>query len=203
MRIGARRKSQANQVSADGEGALVKTTRAATTADTATTASEEDVFARLVSEEVTRTQSSEIQTKFQELVDKQLRIRTRADGSVNMEKVMKGALKWASNEKQALMTRDDAEKIYSRTFDAAQLDSNTEVLDDSSVSGATMNRDAAFEKARVKLEKLVSGETETPVRNLNELVTSSILSMKKTDSSNEETSDSIEDILLSNSYFQI
>lgn len=170
------------------------------TREAATTASEEDVFAQLVNDEVTRTQSSTVQTSFQELVAKQLKIRTREDGSVNMEKVMKGALKWASSQKQNLISSEDADKIYSRTFCAAQLDSNTEALDDSSVAAATVNRDTAFEKARVKLEKLVSGETEMPVRDIHELVTSSLSSSQTT---KKVVDSSIEEILLSNDNFQI
>ena len=168
--------------------------------DTATTASEEDVFSRLVSDEVTRTQSATTQTEFAKLVEKQLKIRTRADGSVNWEKVMKGALKWASNDKQKLITSDDAEKIYSRTFAAAQLDSNSSSLDDSSVSAAVMSRDLAFTKARTSLEKMVSGEIATPTRSLLEKATSSVANSYKTQKNSD---DNLKDIILSNIDFQI
>lgn len=203
MRISRRKNSQTNQVSAsEGESNSLtpKTARMVSNRETASTASEEDVFAQLVNDEVTRTQSTTVQASFQELVQKQLKIRTRADGSVNMEKVMKGALKWASSQKQNLISSDDADKIYSRTFSAAQLDSNTEALDDSSVSGATMNRDAAFDKARVKLEKLISGESELPIRDLHELVTASVSSAI---TPKKVVNNTIEDILLSNKTYEI
>lgn len=203
MRISHRKNSQTNQVAADDDSsspASLKTSRKISTRETATTASEEDVFARLVNDEITRTQTTTTQTSFQELVNKQLKIRTRADGSVNMEKVMKGALKWASSEKQKLISTDDADKIYSRTFCAAQLDSNTDALDDSTVAGATANRDMAFEKSRVKLEKLISGAAELPIRDIKELATSSLGSSQNT---KKIVEDSIENILLSNENFQI
>lgn len=200
MHIGRTRKSStANDIS-ESTGDSPKTARMVKTRETANVSSEEDVFARLVSDEIARTKDSDSQASFKALIDKQIAIRTRADGTVNWEKVAKGALKWASSEKQNVLSRDEAEQIYSRSFCAAQLDSNTDSLDDNSVSGATMNTDLAFEKARVKLEKLISNQAQTPARSLSEKVTS--LSTQSTTSTDSGAND-LSDIVLSNINFQI
>ncbi len=203
MEIGRTRKSsKANGIS-ETDSDTPKTARMVKQRDTANIASEEDVFAQLVNDEIARTTDSDTQASFKALVDKQIAIRTRADGTVNWEKVAKGALKWASNEKNKLISKDDAEGIYSRTFCASQLDSNTDCLDDKSVSSAAMNSDIAFDKARVKLEKLISNQLETPARSLTELVTSSLGSGSNSANIKSSAKDDLADILLSKDNFQI
>lgn len=204
MKVNRRHKSSRNQDISSTTEATPKTARMVNTRASENLASEEDVFAQLVNDEVARTQDTTTQASFKALIEKQVAIRTRADGSVNWEKVAKGALKWASSTKQNLIAKEDAEKIYSRTFNAAQIDTDTESLDDTSNSKAVLSRDVAFEKARVKLEKMISGESETPIRNLTEKVTASLLSgTNSSTSSSESSSSSIEDIILSNINFQI
>jgi len=123
--------------------------------------------------EIRKTLGADGSEKFKALVDKQIKLRTRDDGSINLEKVMKGALKWASNDKQGVLSRADAQKIYSSTFQASQLDTQADVLDDSSVAGATLDSDSAFSKARVALEQIVSGKLVTTERDLMERSTAS------------------------------
>ncbi len=155
------------------DGSQTPSTGKLTTQTSANQVSEEDVFARLVNDEISRTLGSEGVEKFKALVDKQIKERTREDGSINLEKVMKGALKWASNEKQGVLSRADAQKIYSTSFQASQLDNNTEILDDTSVKGATLDSDTAFSKARVAMEQIVSGKIAMSERDLMERSTAS------------------------------
>jgi hypothetical protein len=177
MKVNGHSKEQENQQvkqrRSAKESSQTTSTAALTTSTSANQVSEEDVFARLVNDEISRTLGSEGVEKFKALVDKQIKDRTRDDGTVNLEKVMKGALKWASNEKHAVLSRADAQKIYSNTFQAAQLDNNTDILDDTSVQGATLDSDTAFSKARVSLEQIVSGKTTLPERDIMERSTAS------------------------------
>jgi hypothetical protein len=167
--------SESNQAirSRDKRKSRAEDTSALLTTESAKSVSEEDVFARLVNDEVQRTLGAEGKARFDELVQKQLQIRTRSDGSVNLEKVYKGALKWASNEKHSILSRDSAQQIYSNTFNASQLDNNHQVLDDASVKSATAESSVAFEKARVSLEMIVSNQQTAPVRDLMERATAS------------------------------
>ena len=66
-----------------------------------------------------------------------------------------------------------SQKIYSSSFQASQLDSNTEILDDTSVQGATLDSDTAFSKARVAMEQIVSGKSTIAERDLMERSTAS------------------------------
>ena len=177
MKVHSQHKEQENrlvkQKRSATEGSQTPSTSKLSSATSANQVSEEDVFARLVNDEISRTLGSEGVEKFKALVDKQIRERTRDDGSINLEKVMKGALKWASNEKQGVLSRADAQKIYSSSFQASQLDSNTEILDDTSVQGATLDSDTAFSKARVAMEQIVSGKSSIAERDLMERSTAS------------------------------
>lgn len=150
--------------SAEATGALIG---AAEGTSSATSISEEELFADIVKREVKRTKTSDEFTTFETLVANHVKERTRDDGFINWEKVGKGALRGAV--KKELLTREEAQQIYSRSFAAAQLDSDSDTLLDSiGSSKATMQSDQALNKSQVTLEKLIAGTQTLTIRDLKE-----------------------------------
>ena len=145
--------------------------RQALTLEVENTVNEEELFSGLVKERVRNLKGDDDYAKFQSILDSKSESMRRADGYVPWEDVAKGALKEAVSQK--LISEDEAVKIYSESFSAAQLDSNENALydgrgGDGDTTIATLDYEAALALALGRFEKFDSGEQAAVTRDLNE-----------------------------------
>lgn len=132
--------------------------------------SEEELFAGVIGERLSA-KNPELATKYKELLDKEKAARTKPDGYVPVEDAAKAAL--ATLARDGGITEEDGNKIYSESFAAAQLDSNTSALfdgkggpGDPTIAVETMEK--ALLAAKLKLEQFASGGATFEDRQLGE-----------------------------------
>lgn len=125
--------------------------------------SEEDLFASLVRERINADKGEDAVKSFDETFQAALgKVRggSREDAAKEALKTLRDA---------GTITADEADSIYSYSFSAAQLDSNTDALFDGIGSTkATSALEAALLGARTKLEGFVDGKNLAVKRSLDE-----------------------------------
>jgi len=139
--------------------------------DSAKKVSEEDLFAALVSERIKKTKGEEEGAKFQQSLEAKKNEMRKGDGHTPMEDAAKAALIEA--RESGVLSKEEADKIYSEAFAAAQLDSNTGVLFDgkggpNDATIAVASLEEALAGSRVKMEKFDSGSEKAPERSVDE-----------------------------------
>lgn len=129
--------------------------------DAANNINEEELFAALIHERVATLKGEEAAAEYQKAFESSKQANTRADGYVNVEQAANDALSGLVG--QGLLTEEEAGKVRSDSFAAAQLDDKHDVLYDGRGSGddptiAVMEMEAALLQARTTLQQLESGE---------------------------------------------
>lgn len=132
--------------------------------------SEEALFAGIVRERVAKLKGEDVAKEYDTLLDKAKTAATHGDFTC-MEEAAKSALK--DLRSQSKITAEEADQIYSESFAASQLDSNSDALyddrggaNDATIAVDTM--EAALLAARTKIEKFDSKEDKAATRSLDE-----------------------------------
>lgn len=133
--------------------------------------SEEELFAALLQERVTALKGAETGAKFAELMNESRAALTKPDGYFSYEDSAKASLRALRDGGD--LTAEEADKLYSEAFSAAQLDGDTSALfDDRGGPGdatvATQVLEQALLASRVMIEKYTNGEEEAAARSLDE-----------------------------------
>ncbi|MEN9845786.1 MAG: hypothetical protein RIS36_933 [Pseudomonadota bacterium] len=141
------------------------------TPDSAHKANEEDLFSAIVQERVKNAKGDGTLKKFQETLSQTKDAMKRPDGSVPVEDATKAALRKA--REAGLITKEEADTIYSEAFAAAQLDDNKEVLyDGRGGEGDPTIAVAAMEQALLlsggMVEKFNNGSLKATIRSVEE-----------------------------------
>jgi hypothetical protein len=139
--------------------------------DPANNVNEEELFAGIVEERVNNLKGPELQKKFSDLLAKEENSMQKADGFIPCEDAAKSALKKLRDSGD--LTSDEADKIYSESFSAAQLDGNKNALFDGKggagdATVALQKLEQALLSARTKLEGFDSGAEEAEKRSVGE-----------------------------------
>jgi hypothetical protein len=134
-------------------------------------ANEEELFAGIVHERIKKSKGDEIAAQYQSAFDSEVSLLSSAGGFASMEDVAKGALR--SLRDTGTLTKEEADKIYSESFAAAQLDSNTEALYDGrggadDPTRALAELATALETARLKIDAFDGGASVATIRSLDE-----------------------------------
>lgn len=103
------------------------------TPDSANKVSEEELFSAIVQERIKNSKGDEALKKFQESLTQTKESMKKPDGFIPAEEATKAALIKARDE--GILSKEEADKIYSEAFEAAQLDDNKEALYDSKGGG--------------------------------------------------------------------
>ena len=153
------------------EGGFDKIMKQFLSGDAANNVNEEELFAAVVRERVTALKGEEAGAKYGELFEEHKASMARGDGYVPVEKAAKAALRGLVEAED--LTSEEADKLYSESFSASQLDSNTNALFDGRGSGedatvAVDSLESALAAAKLMIEKYESGEEVAPERSLNE-----------------------------------
>jgi hypothetical protein len=141
------------------------------TPDAANKVNEEELFSALVQERVKNAKGDETLKKFQETLTQVKESMKRPDGAVPVEDATKAALIRA--REAGILTKEEADKIYSEAFEAAQLDDNKELLYDGKGGGNDPTiAVAAMEQALLlssgMIEKFNSGSLKATIRSVEE-----------------------------------
>ena len=139
--------------------------------DSANKVNEEELFAGLIQERIKTLKGDESESKFSEMFSSEKDNMRKADGFVPFEDAAKAALQKMRDSGE--LTAEEADKIYSESFSAAQLDSNTGALFDGrggagDVTIALQELEAALLSARTKMEKFDAGTESAEERSVNE-----------------------------------
>lgn len=133
--------------------------------------SEEELFASVMGERLNGLKGEEVAKAYREELEKNKSALKSGDGYIPFEDAAKKTLQ-ALVEKGSI-TKDEGNKIYSESFQAAQLDSNLNALyddrggpGDSTIAVETL--EAALLSARVKIESLSGGSDKLTARELSE-----------------------------------
>lgn len=136
--------------------------------ESAAEVSEEELFAALVQERVAAVKGDETAVQFKQALDTASLTPTRYAGHIAWEDAATSALQ--SMVSSDALTVDEANKIYSEAFDAAQLDANTDMVwdnmggaNDPSIAVDTM--DAALTAARLKITSFADGTAAATERS--------------------------------------
>lgn len=154
-----------------GNAEFDKTLKAVLGQDPAKKVSEEDLFSALVLERFEKTKGTEGAAKFKELVAAKSNAMRKGDGYVPVEDATKAAIIEA--RQAGLVSKEEADKIYSQAFAAAQLDDNKGALFDSrgdanDATIAVASIEQALASSRVLLEKFDSGAEAPTLRSVDE-----------------------------------
>jgi hypothetical protein len=142
------------------------------TPDPANKVNEEDLFSAIVQERVKNAKGDEALSKFQETLTKAKDSMRKPNGNVPVEDATKAALIQA--RESGLLTKEEADKIYSEAFAAAQLDDNKEVLydgrggaNDPTIAVAAMEQ--ALLLAGGMIDKFNNGSLTATIRSVEEV----------------------------------
>ncbi len=142
------------------------------TPDSANKVNEEDLFSAIVQERVKNAKGDEALAKFQETLTKAKDSVRKPNGHVPIEDATKAALIQA--REAGLLTKEEADKIYSEAFAAAQLDDNKEVLydgrggaNDPTIAVAAMEQ--ALLLAGGIIDKFTNGSLTATIRSVEEI----------------------------------
>lgn len=139
--------------------------------DSANNVSEEELFSALVQERIGKTKGPEALKEFQQILSECKDSLKKPDGFVPFEDATKAALiKFRDSQK---LSADETDTIYSESFAAAQLDSNTEVLFDNRGGGddptiAVASLEQALLLSRAQIEGFDAGTQKASPRSVNE-----------------------------------
>jgi len=141
------------------------------TPDAANKVNEEDLFSAIVQERVKTAKGDETLKKFQETLTQVKDSMKRPDGAVPVEDATKAALIKARDA--GLLTKEEADKIYSEAFEAAQLDDNKQLLYDGKGGGNDPTiAVAAMEQALLlssgMIDKFNNGAMKATIRSVEE-----------------------------------
>ncbi|MCB0311417.1 MAG: hypothetical protein KDD42_09290 [Bdellovibrionales bacterium] len=130
------------------------------TPDAANNINEEELFASLLHERISTTKGAEAAEQFKSIFESKKQALTRPDGVVLVEDAANEAL--SAMVEQGALSAEEADKLYSDAFQAAQLDDNHTALYDSRGSAtdptiAVMELEAALLHARSIIEQIESG----------------------------------------------
>lgn len=133
--------------------------------------SEEELFAGMVQQRIKETKGDETAEKYKAELDKVAGQMKKADGFVPWEDAAKAALR--SIKESGVVTEEEAQKIYSESFAASQLDSNTDTLFDGrggagDTTVAFLEMNAALEKAKAQIEAFAKDPSLLKMRDLSE-----------------------------------
>ena len=141
--------------------------------DSANNVNEEELFASLVTERISKLSGTEAAAEYQELLESEKAKLQRPDGVVSYETAANNTLKALVDK--GTLTSEEADKIHAQAFEAAQLDDNLSALYDGRGSAgdptiALMEMESALEKARLKIEAFDNEEVsaDTSTHGLNE-----------------------------------
>jgi hypothetical protein len=145
--------------------------RSAVSPDQANQINEEELFSGIVFERIKTLKGEDAAKQYKELLETQKSLLKKADGYIPLEDAAKNALK--SLRDSAQLTADEANNIYSESFDAAQLDSNTEALYDGRGGAndptiALSLLESALSSSRLMIEKFTSGDLKASARSLDD-----------------------------------
>lgn len=136
--------------------------------------SEEELFSALVQERIKKAQGDGALGEFTTALDSCKSRMRKADGYVPIEEATKQALIEFREAKK--ISQEEADKIYSESFAAAQLDENKEALfdgrggaNDPTIAVATMEQ--ALLLSRAKIESFDSGAAKAEIRSVSEAAT--------------------------------
>lgn len=135
--------------------------------DNAAEVNEEQLFAALIFERLNSSAGAEVANQFKDLLESKANSFRRSNGNTSYEDAARGALKELA--KQGVISVEDADKVHSEAFQAAQLDTNTEALFDSIGGGndatrAVMSLEDALVAAKGMLDKLLNSSVELTSR---------------------------------------
>lgn len=142
------------------------------TPDSANKVNEEDLFSAIVQQRVKNAKGDEALSKFQETLTKAKDSMRKPNGHVPIEDATKAALIQA--REAGILTKEEADKIYSEAFAAAQLDDNKEVLydgrggaNDPTIAVAAMEQ--ALLLAGGMIDKFTNGSLTATIRSVEEV----------------------------------
>jgi hypothetical protein len=154
-----------------GNAEFDKTLKVVLGEDPAKKVSEEDLFSALVLERFQKTKGADGAAKFKELVAAKSNDMRKADGYVPIEDATKAAIIEA--RQSGLVSKEEADNIYSQAFAAAQLDDNKGALfdgrgdaNDATIAVASMEQ--ALVSSRGMLEKFDAGSEAPTLRSVDE-----------------------------------
>lgn len=142
--------------------------------DAAGNVSEEELFAGVVQQRIAELKGDELGTEYKSALDSQSTTLKKPDGYVPFEDAAKAAL--LGLQTSGKLTEDEANKIYSEAFAAAQLDDNANALYDNRGGGndptiAVLAVDGAIGKARSVIDAYTGGKSSATLRSLSEAST--------------------------------
>jgi hypothetical protein len=138
---------------------------------TAGNVSEEELFSALIGQRIEALKDSETATKYTSALSDNKKAMAKADGFVPCEDAAKKSL--AGLRESGVLTKEEADKIYSEAFAGAQLDSNKDALfDDRGGAGDTTISTAEFAKAmetsKAVMDQIAAGTLTVTARSLDE-----------------------------------
>lgn len=141
------------------------------TPDAANKVSEEELFSAIVQERIKSAKGEDTLKKFQETLTQTKDSMRKPDGFVPAEEATKAALIKA--REAGLLAKEEADKIYSEAFAAAQLDDNKEILYDSKGGGndptiAVALLEQALASSGGMVEKFNDGSLSATIRSVEE-----------------------------------
>lgn len=139
-----------------------------------------DLFAALVAERIKKTKGEDAGSKFQQSLETKKNEMRKGDGHIPMEDAAKAALIEA--RESGALTKEEADKIYSEAFAAAQLDANSGVLFDgkggpNDATVAVASLEEALAGSRLKLEGFDAGTEKAPERSVDEASNGKVMHM--------------------------
>lgn len=145
--------------------------RSMVTPDGANQVNEEELFAGIIFERLKASKGDEAAQAYSAALETEKTALKKGDGYIPYEDAAKNALRTLRTG--GTLTSEEADKIYSESFEAAQLDSNTGALydgrggaNDPTIALALL--DSALASSKLLVEKFVSGEQTAAVRSLDE-----------------------------------
>ncbi len=180
MRVGERQKVQAlaglraeadTETQVSGEGDFKVFLDKSLEEKGAAGGNEEAVFSSIVQDGVTRKGSKEAIAKFEERVEKHRHILERNAGYVSEERAGKFALR--DLVRNDLMSKEDATKLYSLAFSAAQLDDDKNALSDGMSAPGQVTSTASVDTTAVSnlVKEYEAGSKTFDMRRLGEKTT--------------------------------
>lgn len=163
---------QENQTTSETtEGGFDVFLRAILTPDKANNVSEEELFAALIQERINTLHGDEAANEFASLFAAQKTAHRTADGYVPYEDCAKYALREMRDK--GTVTSEEADKIYSESFAAAQLDGDATALFDGrggagDATVAVKQLEEALIAARLKIDNFTAGSETAAGRSLDE-----------------------------------
>lgn len=141
------------------------------TPDSSQKVSEEDLFASLIPQRISKLKGEETAKKFSDEMALQSESLKKADGFIPFEEAAKSSLKNLVTNNT--LTKEEADSIYSECFAAAQLDSNADALFDNRGGAgdptiAVESIETALIALKLKIDAIDAGTDDVVSRSLDE-----------------------------------